>query len=145
MDISQLRYRYSFSEYVDRLAICILKSIFLVEKKKEYEKEISDIMYDIDLLIASEDIKFDSKMVRATILLGISNRFIWELESKARAGEGQDYTLLRTSHAINGCRTNAKNAISMQLGERVDMKVDATSTLDVKNDKMDWTNLFFEI
>ena len=25
------------------------------------------------------------------------------------------------------------------------MKIDPTSTLDVKNDKMDWTNLFFEI
>ncbi len=145
MDISKLKYRYTWSELADRLSICILKSIFLVDKKTEYEKEIADIMHDLDLLIEEGGIKISSKMIRALQLLGISNRFIWELESKARAGEGQDYTLLRTSHAINGIRTTAKNVISQELGERVDMKVDATSTLDVKNEKMDWTNLFFEI
>src|SRR3990167_6213050 len=109
LDISKLRYRYTWAEYADRLSICILKSIFLPEKKKDYEKEIADIMYDLDVLTEARQVKLTSKMIRALQILAISNRFICELESKARAGEGQDYSLLRASHAINGVRCSAKN------------------------------------
>jgi hypothetical protein len=54
----------------------------------------------------------------------LSNRYIWENESKVRNGNDQDIILLKKTHSINGVRNTAKNVISKEIGERVDLKID---------------------
>ena len=42
------KYLPTFSELIDRLSIVQLKEVFIPEHKKEYSKEISDIVDDIN-------------------------------------------------------------------------------------------------
>lgn len=120
------RYNYTFAELIDRLSIVRLKSIFISENKDAYEKEVEDILHDIDLLIDEKNISLKSKEVHAILMIMLSNRYIWENESKVRSQsiDSQQEKLLRLTHSINGVRNNAKNVINRCLGERVDLKVD---------------------
>ena len=70
--ISARRYLPTFAELCDFLSIKILKTIFIPAHKKEYEKEITDLLHDIDLLIEQKNIKLTSKMVRALQILMLS-------------------------------------------------------------------------
>lgn len=120
------RYNYTFAELIDRLSIVRLKSIFISENKDAYEKEVEDILHDIDLLIDEKNISLKNKEVHAILMIMLSNRYIWENESKVRSQsiDSQQEKLLRLTHSINGVRNNAKNVINRCLGERVDLKVD---------------------
>ena len=119
------KYNYTFAELLDRLSIAQLKSIFIPEHKESYAQEIKDIKHDIDLIFKN-GISVSSRMMHAIMVLMLSNRYIWENESKIRAEENdsQQERLLRLTHSINGVRNNAKNIISEELGEKVDLKVD---------------------
>ena len=119
------KYLPTFAELVDRLAIVQLKSIFIKSHKAAYDREIADIIHDLDQIIIEKDIKLTGNMIRAKLVLMLTNRYIWENESKARAGGSEQDKLLKLTHSINGIRNRAKNAISHELGERVDLKVDA--------------------
>ncbi len=119
------KYLPTFAELVDRLSIVQLKSIFIKDHKAAYDKEIQDIVHDLDAIIGEKDIKLTGPMVRAFLVVMLTNRYIWENESKARAGGGEQDKLLKLTHSINGIRNQAKNEISRELGERVDLKVDA--------------------
>ena len=133
------QYLPTFAELIDRLSIVILKSIFIPENKDAYEKEQELILHDIDELIYEQSsIVFDAefkekklppiinaKMIRAMLLVMLTNRFIWENESKARQGGSEQDKLLKLTHSINGVRNTAKNVIAKELGERVDLKIDA--------------------
>jgi hypothetical protein len=55
----------------------------------------------------------------------LTNRFIWENESKARQGGSEQDHLLKLTHSVNGQRNTAKNILSRSFGERMDMKIDA--------------------
>ena len=46
------KYLPTLSELIDRLSIAQLKEVFITEHKEEYAKEISDILHDIQLIIA---------------------------------------------------------------------------------------------
>ena len=70
----------------------------------------------------------------------LSNRFIWENESKCRAGENQDFSLLKITHSINGVRNTARNVLSKEMGERLDLKVDCLAA-ELQTDFQNW-NLF---
>ena len=54
----------------------------------------------------------------------LSNRFIWENESKARAGGSEQDKLLKLTHSINGVRNRAKNIIAAFEDGRPDYKLD---------------------
>jgi len=131
------KYLPTFSELIDRLSICILKSIFIPKNKKAYNKEILDIMYDIDQIIKENKVQVTSEMIRAILVVMLANRYIWENESKCRSGESQDYSLLKLTHSINGIRNTAKNIISRCNGERVDLKVDCLAA-ELKSDFQNW-------
>lgn len=151
------KYLPTFAELVDRLSIAILKSIFISEHKEAYEKEQEFIMHDIDQIIIENspadvtvncirDIKegeslvnykprrqaVNARIIRAMLILMLTNRFIWENESKARAGGSEQDKLLKLTHSINGVRNTAKNQISAELGERVDLKIDCLAEELVK-------------
>jgi len=120
--ITSRKFLPTFAELIDRLSIVQLKIIFIPEQKEAYETERDAIIHDIDLLL--RDIKVTGEMVRAMLVIMLCNRFIWENESKARlGGDGQD-KLLKLTHSINGVRNTAKNIISKELGERIDLRID---------------------
>jgi hypothetical protein len=74
------------------------------------------------------------------MIIMLSNRYIWENESKCRSGEDQDLLALKLTHSINGVRNTAKNALSKGLGERVDLKIDCLAA-ELKSEFQNW-NLF---
>ena len=122
------KYLPSFSDLIDRLCISQMKEIFIHEHAEEYRKESSDISNDIDILIREKNIKLNAKITWAIIVIQLANRVIWENESKARAGGMDQDKLLKFTHSINGIRNTAKNIISQELGERVDLKIDCLAT-----------------
>ena len=113
------KYLPTISELIDRLSILQLKEVFIPEYKKEYAKEIKDIMYDL------EEEEVDVKLIRAVIVLAQMNLDIWHNESEARSGNDAGENLLLT-HGLNGIRNTAKNIIQDQLeaGNRKDYKID---------------------
>jgi hypothetical protein len=127
------QYLPTLAELIDRLSIVILKSIFIPENKEAYEKEQELIMHDIDMILeeAHNDqdnvngLVVNAKMIRAMMIVMLTNRYIWENESKARLGGSEQDKLLKLTHSINGVRNTAKNVIAQELGERVDLKIDA--------------------
>jgi hypothetical protein len=74
------------------------------------------------------------------MVIMLSNRFIWENESKCRKGDSQSLDLLRLTHSINGVRNTAKNFLSKGLGERVDLKIDCLAA-ELESDLQNW-NIF---
>lgn len=134
------KYLPTFAELVDRLSICILKSIFIPENKQAYTKEIEDICSDIDLIIDEKNIKLSSSMIKALQVVMLSNRYIWENESKVRNGNEQDVGLLKLTHSINGVRNSAKNVISVELGERKDLKVDCLAA-ELNSESQNWNGI----
>ena len=127
--MSERKYLPTFAELVDRLSIVILKSIFIAENKAAYEAEQELIVSDLDLILQQKSGSnaglVTGKMIRAMMIVMLTNRYIWENESKARAGGSEQDKLLKLTHSINGVRNTAKNVISNEMGERVDLKIDA--------------------
>lgn len=134
------KYLPTFAELVDRLSICILKSIFIPQHKAEYTKEINDICSDLDTIAFEKNIKLSSELVKAIQVTMLANRYIWENESKVRNGNDQDSSLLKLTHSINGVRNSAKNVISYTTGERQDHKIDCLAA-ELKSDYQNWENI----
>lgn len=120
------KYLPTLSELVDRLSIVQLKAIFINEHRVAYKEEIALIEHDIDMLLGERpDYRLSAKDIRAILAIMLTNRFIWENESKARAGGSEQDHLLKLTHSVNGQRNTAKNILSKSFGERLDMKIDA--------------------
>jgi len=137
------KYLPTFADLIDRLSIVILKSIFIPENKEAYEKEQELIMHDIDEILSEKHIEYISssigahavkstnqspitaRVIRAILIIMLTNRYIWENESKARLGGSEQDKLLKLTHSVNGIRNTAKNVLSQEMGERVDLKIDA--------------------
>jgi len=131
------KYLPTFAELVDRLSICQLKSIFIPSNKEAYQKEIDDIKHDIDFLLKEKNIVLNANAVQAIQVIMLSNRYIWENESKCRSGTDQDFSLLKLTHSINGVRNTAKNVLSKEMGERLDLKIDCLAA-ELKSDFQNW-------
>ena len=123
----------TFAELIDRMNICQLKAVFIHQNKKEYEKEIRDIIHDINIMIKTIKIKDYGNFIRAIGVNMLTNRVIWENESKARGGGCVQDKLLKLTHSINGVRNNSKNVISQMLGERKDLKTDCLAAEFILN------------
>jgi hypothetical protein len=132
----QRKYLPTFADLVDRMSIVQLKMIFIPENREAYAQELADIQHDIDLLLADRS-RLNAKAVHAIQVIMLANRYIWENEAEARAGSDRQSHLLRRTHAINGVRNTAKNVLSRELGERVDLKIDALAA-DLPDDMGNW-------
>lgn len=139
------KYLPTFSELLDRLSIVQMKAIFISENKETYENEIQFIMHDIDEILnekrngsPNDDLAcywidgINAKIIRSIMMIMLANHFIWINETKARQGGTEQDKLLKLTHSINGVRNTAKNIISRELGERVDLKIDCLATELVK-------------
>ena len=140
------KYLPTLAELVDRMSIVQMKQIFISENAEEYEKEIRNIMHDIDIILGErEDGQGGSgvvtaKFIRASLIIQLANQTIWINESKAREGSSEQDKLLRFTHSINGIRNIAKNIISREIGERVDLKIDSLAA-DLPKEYGNW-NIF---
>ena len=67
--MNKRKYLPTLSELIDRLSIAQLKEVFITEHKEEYSKEISDIIYDINLLLSEKDVILDGDTIRAIVVL----------------------------------------------------------------------------
>jgi hypothetical protein len=131
------KYLPTFSELIDRLSILILKRIFIPKNKDAYDQEIEDVKHDIDLMLKEGKISLDSDSIKAIMAIMLANRYIWENETKCRAGASQDYSLLKLTHSINGVRNTAKNVLSKKVGGRVDLKIDCLAA-ELQSDFQNW-------
>ena len=134
--MTQRKYLPTLSELVDRLSIVQLKEVFISEHKKEYAKEISDILYDIDLLLNESNTKIDAKTLRAIVVLSQMNLHIWHNESNYRKGI-KDGNNLELTHGLNGIRNRSKNKIQEIVGGRKDYKTDCLAA-DFKDWEISW-------
>lgn len=131
------RYLPTLAELVDRMSIVQLKAIFIPENRAEYEQEIADIVHDIDLILSEKQQALGAEDIRAIMVIMLTNRCIWESESKARAGGPEQDHLLKFTHSVNGQRNAAKNVLSRSLGDRVDLKVDCFAA-DLPDEYQRW-------
>jgi hypothetical protein len=113
-------------DLIDRLSIHQLKEVMIPKHKAKYAEEMRQMMNDINVIIEEKDVKLSAELIRAIIILSQINAHIWYNETKARAGESQDFILLRLTHGLNGIRNNMMNNILDLIGgkERKDYKVD---------------------
>lgn len=120
-------YLPTLAELLDRLCIVQLKEVFIPEHAEEYRAERLAIEHDVDLILedkALDGVTLRAADLRALAVLMLTNRFIWENESKARAGGSEQDHLLKLTHSINGVRNAAKNFIAVSVGDRKDYKID---------------------
>ena len=132
------KYLPTLSELIDRLSIVQLKEVFIPEHKEEYAKEISDILFDIDLTLKEKDVILDSKTIRAIIVLSQMNLHIWHNESNYRKGI-KDGNNLELTHGLNGIRNTAKNKIQELAGGRKDYKIDCLAA-EFEDWEISWKN-----
>lgn len=126
--LAERKYLPTLAELIDRLSIVQLKAIY-TDHKDEYDAERQLIEHDIDLILAEKfqqtAWRLNAFDIRAIMVVMLSNRVIWENESKARQGGDDQDKLLKFTHSINGVRNTAKNMIAHGASERIDIKVDA--------------------
>jgi len=134
--MKQRKYLPTLSELIDRLSIAQLKEVFITEHKEEYAEEISDILHDIDLLLADKKLILDAKSVRAIIVLSQMNLHIWHNESNYRKGI-KDGNNLELTHGLNGIRNTSKNKIQEVAGGRKDYKIDCLAA-EFKDWEISW-------
>lgn len=122
------KYLPTLGELIDRLTIVQLKEVKIPQYKKEYQKEIEEIVHDItEILTTTKQHKIDGDFIRAVIVLAQMNTHIWVNEDNARNGEDVGNNLLLT-HGLNGIRNTAKNKIQEVDGGRKDYKVDCIAS-----------------
>ena len=117
------KYLPTLSDLIDRLTIVQQKMIFIAESREEYTKERDEILHDIDIIL-SESPKLNARAIMAITMIQLTNRYIWENESKARLGGSEQDKLLKLTHSINGTRNTAKNVLAEIIGGRKDYKID---------------------
>ena len=131
------KYLPTLADLVDRLTIVQLKMIFIPDRREEYIAERELILHDIDLILNGLDHKLNARSIMAITMIQLTNRCIWESESKARAGGNAQDKLLKFTHSINGVRNTAKNVLSEEAGGRIDYKIDALAA-DLPEDFGNW-------
>ena len=131
------KYLPTLGELIDRLTIVQLKEVKIPQYKKEYQKEIKEIVHDItEILTTTKQHKIDGDFIRAVIVLAQMNTHIWVNEDNARNGEDVGNNLLLT-HGLNGIRNTAKNKIQEVDGGRKDYKVDCIAA-EFKDWEISW-------
>jgi hypothetical protein len=135
------KYLPTLSELIDRLSIAQLKEVFIPEHKDEYAQEISDILYDIQMILeekqsSGEQMVVDAQTIRAIVVLSQMNLHIWHNESNYRKGI-KDGNNLELTHGLNGIRNTAKNKIQEIVGGRKDYKIDCLAA-EFKDWEISW-------
>ena len=134
--MTERKYLPTLSELIDRLSIVQLKEVFIPEHKKEYAKEIADIIHDIQLYLDETEGSITAETIRAIVVLSQMNLHIWHNESNYRKGI-KDGNNLELTHGINGIRNTSKNKIQEVVGGRKDYKIDCLAA-EFKDWEISW-------
>ena len=131
------KYLPTLGELIDRLTIVQLKEVKIPQHKKEYQKEIEEIVHDInEILTDSKHLTIDGELIRAIVVLSQMNTHIWVNEDNARSGDDTGNQLMLT-HGLNGIRNTAKNKIQEKVGGRKDYKIDCIAS-EFEDWKISW-------
>ena len=123
----QRKFLPTLGELIDRLSIHQLKEVFIPENKKNYAKEMSDMVHDIDMILKEHNGEITGSVIRSIVVLAQMNTHIWHNESQVRKGtKGSDNLML--THGLNGIRNTAINKIMEVVGGRKDYKVDCIAS-----------------
>jgi hypothetical protein len=126
----------TLGELIDRLSIHQLKEVFIPENKKNYAKEMNDMVHDINIILKEHKGEITGDVIRAIVVLAQMNTHIWHNESQVRKGtKGSDNLML--THGLNGIRNTAINKIMEVVGGRKDYKVDCIAS-DFKDWDVSW-------
>ena len=125
----------TLGELIDRLSIHQLKEVFIPENKKNYGKEMKDMVHDIDLILKEHKGEITGEVIRAIIVLSLLTAHIWYNESKVRRGDGDGD--LHLTHGLNGIRNTAGNVISECVGGTKDYKIDCLAA-EFKDWEISW-------
>ena len=132
----QRQFLATLGELIDRLSIHQLKEVFIPENKKNYAKEMSDMVHDIDMILKEHNGEITGSVIRSIVVLAQMNTHIWHNESQVRKGtKGSDNLML--THGLNGIRNTAINKIMEVVGGRKDYKVDCIAS-DFKDWDVSW-------
>ena len=134
--MNERKYLHTLGDLIDRLSIVQLKEVFIPEFKKEYSKEIEDIVHDIQVVLDEHDGVITAETIRAIVVVAQMNLHIWHNESNYRRGI-KDGNNLELTHGLNGIRNTAKNVIQEVVGGRKDYKVDCLAA-DFKDWEISW-------
>jgi len=134
--MTERKYVHTLGDLIDRLSIVQLKEVFIPEFKKEYSKEIEDIIHDIQLVLDENNGAINAETIRAIVVVAQMNLHIWHNESNYRRGI-KDGNNLELTHGLNGIRNTAKNVIQEAVGGRKDYKVDCLAA-DFKDWEISW-------
>lgn len=129
------KYLPTLAELIDRLSIIQLKEVFITDHKKEYAKEINDIVHDIQIVL-NKSSNINAETIRAIVVLSQMNLHIWHNESNYRKGI-KDGNNLELTHGLNGIRNTAKNIIQEINGGRKDYKIDCLAA-EFKDWEISW-------
>jgi hypothetical protein len=127
------------SELIDRMTVTQIKLALLKNNKESFIEEISKLEHDIDLIIDSNNIKLDSRLIRIIIVLSQMNLHIWQNKDKMqdKLGDNQEkeyLALLKLSHQLNGIRNRMKNALL----EIEDVQDKSQIRSNFETDGLDW-------
>lgn len=124
----EVTYSLSFAELLDRAQIVLMKISHSTEPSEAFEKELNDILHDIQLHIDNKPL--DAQQVKGLIVLTQVNSFIWQNESFVRDADDKGgvpdeelFAKLKLSHKANSLRASAKKHIQNHRSERVDEKL----------------------
>ena len=73
----------TLGELIDRLSIHQLKEVFIPENKKNYAKEMNDMVHDIDMILKEHKGEITGEVIRAIVVLSQMNLHIWQMNHKS--------------------------------------------------------------
>lgn len=112
------KYLPTMADLIDSLTINHIKAVKFRDKKRAYEKEMSNICHDIDLILKQKNVSITDTFVHTIVRIAQLNLFIWNLKDKMHSANPKQYAqYLTQAHKLNGERNTMKNKISHIVGE----------------------------
>jgi len=101
----------SFADLIDSLTVMQIKEVFNPRLMEQYEKEIFDLIHDINIDIKEEGLGFCASFTRLIVVLSQINLLIWHEKEKMKSDKDNYYDHLKLSHQLNGLRNQIRNRI----------------------------------
>ena len=127
------------AELIDRMTVTQIKLALLKDNKDSFIEEISKLEHDIDLILDSNNLTLDARLIRIIIILSQMNLHIWnnkdKMQDKLKDNEEKEYLdLLKLSHQLNGFRNRMKNSLL----EIEDVQDKSQIRSNFETDGLDW-------
>ena len=127
------------AELIDRMTVTQIKLALSKDNKDSFIEEISKLEHDIDLILDSNNLTLDARLIRIIIVLSQMNLHIWnnkdKMQDKLKGNEEKEYLdLLKLSHQLNGFRNRMKNSLL----EIEDVQDKSQIRSNFETDGLDW-------